>query len=48
MHLIILTIMLTATLPAYAGPAAKLSRQLGINHRTAGAAPAVPSAGPAR
>jgi hypothetical protein len=30
MHLLILGLMLTATLPAYAGPAAKLSRQLGI------------------
>jgi hypothetical protein len=30
MHLLILGLMLTVTLPAYAGPAAKLSRQLGI------------------
>jgi hypothetical protein len=54
---LVLTIMLTAALPAYAGPAAKLSRQLGIpkrdarallqrgiNHRPAGAAPAIPGA----
>jgi hypothetical protein len=27
---LVLTLMLTAALPAYAGPAAKLSRQLGI------------------
>ena len=35
MHLIILAIMLSATLPAYAGPAAKLSRRLGIPKREA-------------
>ena len=35
MHLIVLAIMLTATLPAYAGPAAKLSRRLGIPKRQA-------------